>query len=142
MGLKTDELLHRKICKEYNSTNKYNGHAFPSLNGSTQGEDPPNFKPPLTWEHSKEALEKLIRQYEVSFNNWKKSGNHGEFTVVTGKNDSNGKSRHCYNYTYASPGSNCTYASPFQILILVFYLPEFRNRRPSFGTIFRNQRRR
>ena len=31
------------------------------------------------WQQSKLDLEKLLKQYECCFNNWKKSGNHGEF---------------------------------------------------------------
>ena len=79
LGLKTDQLLHKKICREYNlTTGKYNEHAFPLLKVECKGkgnkEDPGNFMP-IYWVQSKKELEKLLSQYEKCFNNWKKSGN-------------------------------------------------------------------
>ena len=86
LGLKTDQLLHEKICCEYNSIHKYNEHAFPALKHEEKGkgnrDDPGNFLP-IKWLQSKTELDKFLSQYEKCFNNWKKSGNHGEFIDIT-----------------------------------------------------------
>ena len=36
-------------------------------------------KAPLTWQQSKLELKKSLKQHKCCLNNWKKSGNHGEF---------------------------------------------------------------
>jgi len=79
-GLKTDELLHRKICMEYNNTDKYNDNAWPQLQ-ACKG-DPYLFPGPIVWDQSLKTLKTLIREYEYCFNNWKLSGNHGAFGEV------------------------------------------------------------
>ena len=79
-GLKTDELIHRNICMEYNNTDKYNDNAWPHLK-SCKG-DPSNFPGPIVWNQSLKTLNTLIREYEYCFNNWKLSGNHGAFGEV------------------------------------------------------------
>ena len=77
-GVKQDEVLHKKICSEHNNKEKHGLHAHPHLIHRCK-EDPSVFVGPLTWKQSKAELDKLLRQYEVCFNNWKLSGNHGEF---------------------------------------------------------------
>ena len=42
-------------------------------------EDPSIFIAPLTWKQSKVELDRLLKQCEYCFNNWKISGNHGAF---------------------------------------------------------------
>ena len=77
-GVKQGETLHRKICAECNNTEKHNQHAHPHLMKVCK-EDPSVFKVPLTWQQLKLELERLSKQHECCFNNWKKSGNHGAF---------------------------------------------------------------
>ena len=77
-GVKQGETLHRKICAECNNTEKHNQHAHPHLMKVCK-EDPSVFKVPLTWQQLKLELERLLKQHECCFNNWKKSGNHGAF---------------------------------------------------------------
>ena len=77
-GLKTDELLHRKIVLEYNNPDKYNDDAWPNLR-NCRSSSPHQFAGPIDWMQSSKTLKALVKEYEVCFNNWKLSGNHGNF---------------------------------------------------------------
>ena len=90
-GLKTDELLHRKICMEYNNTDKYNDNAWPQLQ-ACKG-DPYLFPGPIVWDQSLKTLKTLIREYEYCFNNWKLSGNHGAYIKKVTKERNEGMER-------------------------------------------------
>ena len=90
-GIKKGEVLHRKICEEYNNTDKHNQHAHPHLMKACK-EDPSIFIAPLTWQQSKVELERLLKQYEYFFNSWKISGQHGAFDdAVEETNDKENK---------------------------------------------------
>ena len=76
-GLKTDEILHRSIIKEYNNPEKHNIDAFPQLQ-NCRG-DPSKMSGRIEWTQSAKMLKDIVRDYEKCFNNWKLSGNHGAF---------------------------------------------------------------
>ena len=87
-SIEQDELLHKKICKECNNTNKHNEHGHPQLMSFCK-EDPSVFKVPLTWQQFKLELEQLLKQCKHCFDNWKKSGNHGTFNDNKDKKENN-----------------------------------------------------
>mmetsp|Transcript_9670 Transcript_9670/g.24094 ORF Transcript_9670/g.24094 Transcript_9670/m.24094 type:complete len:440 (+) Transcript_9670:124-1443(+) len=77
-----DDSLHEKIVLEYNNSSKYNEDAYPDLpcRGSAESNSP------ITWEQSRKTLNDTIRDYEVCFNSWRRSGNHVGFeSCIEGK---------------------------------------------------------
>ena len=81
-GFKTDEILHRRICTEYNNSDNHNDDAHPHLK-NCRG-NPKTFAGPILWEQSKKTLRYIVKEYEQCFYNWKLSGNHGEFGDTAG----------------------------------------------------------
>ena len=69
-GKKTDEDLHKLICREYNNKKKHNENVFMVL-GSTV--DPSSFEGPIVWQQSAKALKDIAKDYEYCYSNWKKS---------------------------------------------------------------------
>lgn len=76
-GLKTDEILHRNITKEYNNPEKHNTDAHPRLQNC--GGDPSKLTGQIQWDQSSKTFKDLTREYENSFYNWKLLANHGGF---------------------------------------------------------------
>ena len=76
-GLKTGEILHQNIIKEYNNPEKNNIDAFPQLQNCPG--DPSKLSGPIRWTQLARMLKHIVRDYEKCFNNWKLSDNHGAF---------------------------------------------------------------
>ena len=66
-GFKTDELFHKAIILKYNNKEKHNKrvHDLANCKGG------PSNLVPITWQHSKQTLSTVLREYEKCFNNWK-----------------------------------------------------------------------
>jgi len=70
-------------------------------------EDPSIFAAPLTWQQPKVELTRLLKQCECCFNDWKISGNHGEFNDNNNNNNTEAKTLPFANFAGNSQSIKC-----------------------------------
>ena len=85
-GLKKDELLHLLIVAEYNDRSKHNDDACPHLR-HCKGSDPSKCDGPIDYDQSVKVFKSLTSDYETALNNWRLSGNHGDFEDESGNSN-------------------------------------------------------
>ena len=85
-GLKTDQVFHKKIACEYNTTSnsKYNDHTHPGLPNKSKTVSHNN----ITWQQSRITFKSLVKEYKDYRQKCTKSGNHGDFPDYVGNNTS------------------------------------------------------
>ena len=76
-GIKTNEKMYRLIAEEYNNPDNYNEDQHPQI--VTFKTSPELNDKPIVWEQVKKAMADMVKDYEIAHNNFKKSGNHGDF---------------------------------------------------------------